>query len=293
MSLETSDLGKILPLLLSDQETDRIQGLLDLLRIKDHSPLELVFRLATEDPSSGVRYYARRAFEALKTPLSGAAENRLPSATDRNRAELEKGLGSLDPKQRLASLQTALANPSPLLVPVIALALQRESVPENRAGLVMAIGRMGASEEVDLLAKFLDDRDPRVRSNAVMALSCIGTEEAVVHIIPLVQDTDHRVKAAATQALANVEGSSIPDLLRHMALEGEIWKRDAALHALGSIEAPFATWIIGEMVRGDPLQRLREKARTLLFGKAAAGIGLAKQILDRLPPVAAIDALKR
>ncbi len=154
----------------------------------------------------------------------------------------------------------------------------------RRLALVAAIGRLGGPAETGLLAPFLGDRDHRVRANAVEALAAIGSEEAIVLLIPALQDPDHRVQANAVRALAGVEGTSIPRLLRALALDGEVWNRDAALHALDSLDAPFALRLLAEVARGDAVPRLRAKARASLKRRSAAGQTAARHLLDELPP---------
>lgn len=284
-------LARIRQRLESPEEGERIEALLELVRVQGPAPLDLLFRLATEDPSPGVRYYARRAFGTLKA-TTGAGREGLPAepggspgpGEKARLASLSRDLSALDPHRRQAAIRRAVADPSPAVVPLLAAALPRESSVEVRAALVAAIGRLGGPAETGLLAPFLGDRDHRVRANAVEALAAIGSEEAVVQLIPAVQDPDHRVQANAVRALAGVEGTSIPRLLRALALDGEVWNRDAALHALDSLDAPFALQLLAEMARGDGVPRLRAKARACLERRAAAGQAAARHLLDDLPP---------
>ncbi|NLI78649.1 MAG: HEAT repeat domain-containing protein [Candidatus Riflebacteria bacterium] len=288
-------LSRILHRLESPDEGERIEALLELVRVQGPAPLDRLFRLATEDPSPGVRYYARRAFGSLKAAAGAGREGPAPAPPDApgaapapgeeaRLASLAQDLGALDPRRRLAAVRRAVADPAPTFVPLLAAALPRESSVEVRAALVAAIGRLGGPAETALLAPFLGDRDHRVRANAVDALAAIGSEEAIVQLIPAVQDPDHRVQTNAARALAGVEGTSIPRLLRALALDGEVWNRDAALHALDSLDAPFALRLLAEMARGDAVQRLRAKARACLERRATAGQALARHLLEGLPP---------
>lgn len=288
-------LARILQRLESPEEGERIDALLELVRVQGHVPLDRLFRLATEDPSPGVRYYARRAFATLKAAADAGQEASptdqpgIPGAAsapgeEARLASLSHDLAALDPRRRLAAVRRAVADPAEAVVPLLAAALPRESAVEVRAALVSAIGRLGGPAETGLLAPFLGDRDHRVRANAVEALAAIGSEEAVVQLIPAVQDPDHRVQANAVRALAGVEGTSIPRLLRSLAIDGEVWNRDAALHALDSLDAPFALRLLAEMAGGDAVPRLRAKARACLERRAAAGQAAARHLLEGLPP---------
>ncbi len=297
-------LADILPRLESPDEGERIQGLIDLVQVAGAPPLDLLFRLASEDPSPGVRYHARRAFAAFRAPgpLPGTAG--IPAAHRPPRGsgcpplgdDGEGGVGqpadeawhqelaALDPGRRLKAARRAIGEAAPNRLPWLVQALLRESAPDVRAALVAAIGHLGGPAQVEVLAPFLADRDHRVRANAVEALAAIGSDEAIVHLIPLVHDPDHRVQTNAIRALAGVEGTSIPRLLRHLAQEGELWNRDAALHALDVLGVPFALHLLAEMAANDPVERLRDKARAALERHAAAAPrpGLARHLLDAL-----------
>lgn len=300
-------LADILNQLESPDEAERMQGLLDLVQAGGPPPLDLLFRLASEDPSPGVRYHARRAFAAFRAPTPPPATSEGPAAPDDPRGpshparhELrqpvtsaadeawQRDLAALDPARRLAAARQAVEAGARAALPWLIQALVRESAPEVRAALVAAIGHLGGPEQVEVLAPYLADRDHRVRANAVEALAAIGSDEAIVRLIPLIHDPDHRVQANALRALAGIEGTSIPRLLRHLAQDGELWNRDAALHALDVLGAPFALHLLASMATNDPVARLRQKARAALERHATAASsharGLARHLLERLPP---------
>ncbi|RCK79918.1 MAG: hypothetical protein OZSIB_3787 [Candidatus Ozemobacter sibiricus] len=307
-------LADILSRLESPDEAERMQGLLDLVQAGGPPPLDLLFRLASEDPSPGVRYHARRAFAAFRAPTPPpAATSERPAPAERPAAPddprgpsdqappepsrpvspaadeaWQRDLAALDPARRLAAARQAVEAGARAPLPWLIQALSRESAPEVRAALVAAIGHLGGPEQVEVLAPYLADRDHRVRANAVEALAAIGSDEAIVRLIPLIHDPDHRVQANALRALAGIEGTSIPRLLRHLAQDGELWNRDAALHALDVLGAPFALHLLAAMAANDPVARLRQKARAALERHAAAASshagGLARHLLERLPP---------
>ncbi|MFZ2958145.1 MAG: HEAT repeat domain-containing protein [Candidatus Ozemobacteraceae bacterium] len=304
------DITPILNFLHSAYEADRRQGILDLVRSGDPMAMAILTKLAAEDPSVEIRYYARRAAGSLKPPpvtetlpteqtppdehvpsteqksptgqndQTSPQPNTLPAAD----ASLCDLFASTDPKVRFEGLKRALTKPSPETLLLVRQGYEQEPVAVLKASFVIALGRLGSEDEIDLLGHALEDTDSRIRANAVEALASIGSEKAFLHLIPLLQDEDNRVRANVIKALQTYGGAALLDLLRNMALEGEIWMRDSALFALSRFQSPHTMTIIAKIAADDPLERLRTKAFSMLETFARSGNAAAREFIATLRP---------
>lgn len=277
-----TDLAPILKLLHSADENDRRQGILELIRCGDQMTVPILTKLAAEDTSVEVRYYARRALGSIRGRIGTVEQGSTPGIPDISVRDL---LGSDSPHIRFEGLKKALANPDPENARMVRRALERETVTALRASFVVGLGRLGGPDEVDLLTGYLRDPDSRVRANAVEALATIGSEEAYLPLVPLLQDEDNRVRANAIKALQAYGGAPLLSLLRRMASESEVWMRDSAMYALVHFKSPHAIAVIARMAtEAEPLDRLREKALDILKGFAEAGNTLAREWLEKISP---------
>ncbi len=273
--MTTGSISTILTQLQSPDENERRQAIVDLVQSGDPQVCQVLTRLASQDPSVEIRYYARRALDSLKKTREGAG----PVTSERPLAE---AFASAEPAQRFDGLKRALRAPSPEGLALVRQGLARETLPQLKASFLVALGRLGAAEDIPVIAASLEDGDPRIRANAVEALATIGGEEAIQRIIPLMQDEDNRVKANVIAALKDFGGGPLLELLRRMAADGEVWMRDSALYALSCFDSPHALALVGRMAAQDPLERLRDKALAHLTAAVERGSSAAAEILARV-----------
>ncbi len=271
------NLAAILPLLQSADENDRRQGIIDLIQSGDQLTIPILNKLANEDPSVEIRYYARRALDSLRSQVEKSPESGVEQVAD-----LPTLFSSDDPKLRFEGLKGALKAGTRDAHILVREGLKRETVPQLQASFVIALGRFGDHGDIDLLAEHLQHADSRVRANAVEALATIGTEECYKYLIPVMQDEDNRVKANVIKALQAYGGAPLFELLKKMAIEGEVWMRDSALFALSRFKTPHALAVIGRIAQSDPLERIREKAREIVKGLAEAGNEAAREVLSQI-----------
>jgi hypothetical protein len=117
----------------------------------------------------------------------------------------------------------------------------KNSSPEDRAGVLRAIGNFGldGATAVTLLANALSDGSPDVRGAAAGALAQVGSPAAtaVPGLAKLLADSAPRVRSVAAVALKNMGRASAPALPQLVAaLDDPVdYVRAAAADALGAI----------------------------------------------------------
>ena len=96
------------------------------------------------------------------------------------------------------------SRPLPQAVPVVRDRLAAEEDPRTLAALVEALGRIGGSRDLTLLARFARHPDETVALAAVDALEAIGLPSSVEALAPLVADTRPRLSERAAVALTEL-----------------------------------------------------------------------------------------
>ncbi|HNV71540.1 MAG TPA: HEAT repeat domain-containing protein, partial [Candidatus Ozemobacteraceae bacterium] len=252
----------VLRLLHSADETDRKQGIIELIRSHDALSRELLEHIAAEDPSVEIRYFARRALASLDT-AAGEVSEAPPPVADHDLTLLER-LQSTDHRIRLRTLRECQRLPLSDTLPALCRSLVREGDPRWQARFLTALGRLRTPDAVECILPYLQNRNTRVRANAVEALGSICTRDALKPLVPLLSDDDNRVKANVIQALHRLGSRDLLELLRQLAQDSQIWMRDSAIFALSRFDQPEAREILETISRTDPSDRLRQKALALL-----------------------------
>jgi HEAT repeat protein len=276
----TPDIPFLLKQLKSFDEEERKSAVLGLLRTREPMAIPVLSKLATDDPSLEVRYFARKACYTLKelgcvSPADPPSENLIPA----DQTPLPVLLHASDPRIRFNALKRVLAHPTPEGTQLIRECARRETHPELLASFLTALGRLGTGGDIELLGSFLKHPDPRVRANAVESLAGIGGNSAITKLIPCLQDMDNRVLANTIKALQVFGTPELLKLLRTMAKSKHVPLRDSAIFALEKFRNPLSVMILSEITRGDPEPHLRAKAHQALLRLAERGSIQAQKIL--------------
>ncbi|WP_270451436.1 HEAT repeat domain-containing protein [Kocuria marina] len=96
------------------------------------------------------------------------------------------------------------SRPLPQAAPVVRERIAAEEDPRTLAALVEALGKIGGSSDLTLLARFARHPDETVALAAVDALEAIGLPSSVEALAPLVADTRPRPSERATVALTEL-----------------------------------------------------------------------------------------
>ncbi len=151
-------------------------------------------------------------------------------------------------------------------VPAIGRFLERAEGFEEKVDAIEALGRLGAEDQADLLARFLLDRGPgicesalralgrmrsrrhgdrvafflespekTVRKEAVEALGLMRRGEKAGAVEALLRDPDEPVRWAAAHALLRIQGAGGRTSMEALLPSGDPWAREAGLRRLGSL----------------------------------------------------------
>lgn len=269
---------KINALLASENPESRKQGILLAARLNNDSFIDKLTEIAGADPNQDIRVLARKALEHLKKAIelqTGAIEEKYANL------HFEQLLQSEDPYARFAGLKRALQQSGDIARLCILSALEKETVAQLKASMIMAAGRFSKAEDVELISEFLRDPDSRVRANAIEALASIGGEAANHYIISMMGDDDNRVKTNVVKALKGLGGPGLLELLRRMATDERVWMRASAVFAFSRIKSPQSLVILAQIASSDSEEQIRQKALAIINAEKEDGNPAAAVILDK------------
>ena len=276
-------------------EADAVRlGLVALARLKAYEPLAAAVLDGSGAPIS--RWWPI-AFALGRTgdPRAAAALRQLVKGeSGYTQAFAARGLGAIKDKDSLEVLRPLVAAvgkaPAPAVQAVRALGeigdprglgtlidlLKVKDVHTGiRADAVVAIGKLKASESVEVLLDALTDRAPNVRAAAIGALAATDPDRFVVALSSLDVDRQWTVRAALATALGNLPKANAAPLLEPMAADQDQRVLPAVLEALAKMKSPAAATIAADKLKaGDPVVR------------AAAARAIAE-----LKPPGAVEAL--
>lgn len=196
-------------------------------QVRDPSAMEVVRRLAADDPSEGVRAEVMRLLaeskdEASVATLAALAADASRGAPLRTQAvQTLQAIGSAQAVAPLSQLVSDDATPPALLAASLeALGSLKASSAQGpvesrlthadatvRAQAAAALGAIVGKEAAPQLVERLADEAADVRTAALRALASVGATEAVPQILPLADDRDVRREALlALAALPDPRG---------------------------------------------------------------------------------------
>jgi HEAT repeat protein len=269
-------LEKIEKFLASEDAAERRQAVILAVKGNATSLTAKITQIAGSDPDQQLRALARKALERLRVPSMAADTDKYADV------HFEQLLQSEDPYARFAGLKKALTQNNEVARLCINAALEKESVPQLKASMIMAVGRFKLPDDVQTLSEYINDADSRVRANTVEALANIGGEQANRYIIAMMGDDDNRVKANVVKALKGLGGPNLLVLLRKMAEDERVWMRASAVYAFGKIKSPQSLVALAQIAAGDSQLEIREKALAVIKKEHKAGNPAAAVILAKL-----------
>ena len=272
----TSPADDILRALDSPDEENRRRALFLAAERRDERALPRLQRMAVEDPSLEVRYYARKAllyFQQVVGVRRGGGGDGV--------GELEGDLSSSDPRIRNEAVQALARLGGDAACRRAVDMVEGEADPFVRATLAVSLGILGGPGEISALDALLQDSDPRVRANAIEGLMHIGGGEVPARVVPYLKDADNRVKVNAYTALGKFKKLDLLKALGEMLTSDKAWRRDAAAYALVKMEIPESVPLL-EYALGDDYIGIRLKARNGLVLLARRDVTQAIQVLERL-----------
>ncbi|MBI4859557.1 MAG: HEAT repeat domain-containing protein [Candidatus Riflebacteria bacterium] len=230
----------------SDIEEVRKVAVIWLAQVGDASVLPHLRRL-TQDPSTAIRHFARRAIDTIERRTgvrpAGAAEAPFPFDQER----WQERLTAQDPAERLAAAQAFEKIPDPSVRRLAAQLLPAESDPQVKGALLKVLGRCRDEADLPLIFRHLVETDATVRSEAVLALEGFYNQSIVDHLLPLVRDPDNRTRANVLLILGRYDEQLVVAPLTEMATSQEVWMKDSALFVARSLATPRCVELMGRM----------------------------------------------
>ncbi|MBI2943363.1 MAG: HEAT repeat domain-containing protein, partial [Candidatus Wallbacteria bacterium] len=233
---EVIEQDRLLYMLESDVEKERVDALRILEEIGDERALEPVSRL-TSDRSEEVRQHAAWAFRALKDRHSPESAAPLTEAGEDEIERLRLRLCHREAKARHAALRDIRPSHRDLCEFLLD-RIPLETDSHVKASMVLAAGMLAGPAHAHRLVACLKDEDARVRANAIEALEYAGDVTAVRVIGPYVTDLAPRIRANACKALRNFDRAKVQNVLSGMVRSKDGWQRAAAVGALEELSGP-------------------------------------------------------
>ena len=160
------------------------------------------------------------------------------------------------------------------------------------SGAIDALGAISSPDAAAALRELIDAPDVRV---AALALGQIQELDAPLtkRLTEIVQGADPSLSGAALALLARAGAASLP-VLREAALEGPAFTRSIAVAAIGEIEGPEATRILGEILETGDRAAASAAAEALAGngGPEARELLIASALGDRAQITGALTQLQ-
>jgi len=267
---------KITALLESPDEEVRLKTLTELSDKELDGIYMHIKRMASRDPSSEVRYQARKLLFKLKrkafSNLKGLSEGNIDIES------LKEELFNADIERRVRAIQLITMGKIVEALPHVKKLLITSDDEFIRATAVIAVAVLGGAQEELTVISCLKDEDHRVRANAIEALEVIGTPSAFAHIMKYITDEDHRVRANAIKALKRLGVVNIIKYIEEMISSNDIHLKDSAAHIILNLKDPSMLPLVERLMK-DSDKQIREKARQAY--EAINEAGILRQNLER------------
>jgi len=228
-----------------------------------------------KDPSTAVRYYAKKAFARLKNEL-GSSElalimpSLLEEGTDLSwetqptfvygtKAYWLYELSSIDFKIRVKAIIELSETPDESTGSRLFELLGEERHEHVVATLVKYLSFFNDERYLDAVLPYLSHPDDRVRANTVEGLEMADVQDAAIHIIPLLKDKDNRVRANAVKFLINSEAKDVSHTISDMIQSEFEWMRDSAIFVINTVKPPNSLELLSKLTN-DENEEIAKKA---------------------------------
>jgi len=211
-------------LLSSPFENDRIKVIYFIVKHKRTEFADVLKKIADEDESLNVRYYARKAcsfLDSITDQQSREAEidSELEKQSVRRKAIQEK-ISSLGDSEKVEERIIAVRGAVKYKIDGFLEFLMRRLILETDENVVATIIKsMGYAEDyrvTDILLKYLGNPDYRIAANAIEALGVLNDPKAFPHVVSLLNNKDNRITANIIEYLKKYDVESALKLLSEM-----------------------------------------------------------------------------
>ncbi len=151
-------------------------------------------------------YQDRVVAQAKAAPTAPAVpEEPAPMLTPKQAAELHAAVKSADGTVRWAAIQSLFTFGDPGIMPVLEHAMQSESDPQTRIGIVLLLKTSSDPVALRILRLGVRDTDPVVRVASLRVIGEVADLSAASIAADAVNDSDDSVKIEAISALSRLQ----------------------------------------------------------------------------------------
>lgn len=240
----------------SEDEKVRLNAVIELGDIDDETAINVLARLKV-DPSSAVRFYAKKSILKLTTKFQ-KTEAEMP-ANDLSEEIKEKilkikNIEKIKDRSKIDKLFTDMAS---------------ETSPLIKSIIVSVLGKLCDEKHVERILELTNDGDTRIVANAVEALENIGSEKTIEPLTRLLFHEDSRVKANVCKALWKFSvqkkdiGLMVMSRMRELIASEKPWIRSSAIYVLSEIKTEEAVELI-KNCKNDPEKIIKDQAADTL-----------------------------
>jgi len=251
-------------------------------------------RALVQDPSTGVRHFARRAIDAIEARLridSGVENHQDTGSFEPGQVEdaggfepgqVEEYLLSPDRGERLAAARVLEHSSGEEAHRLASERLAVESDPEIQTVFLGILGTFRDNKDLGLILSLLEHENALVRGEAVNALEGFYHPSIPGHLTALVDDPDNRTRANVLLILGRYDEGKAMGPLIEMSRRPEVWMKDSAIHVAKNLSTPRCVELLGEMYRRNRSDSyLEPKISAALKELADRGDRTAQEILEQ------------
>ena len=265
-------------LLRSQDENERKQAIVILSKNPTKENLAICKHFAESDPHADVRLIAQKAlkmFQAQSNQPTGVVE---PMQIDPQKL---KQFLSGNEKEKLAVIQLVVNKHMKQAVPALVDRLKEETDPVVLSPLILALGKLGDSPDVQHIVPFFDNPDPSVRAATVESAVSLGTAQE--HILRLILDPENRVRQKVAIALKSMGPDHALPVIRNMVGSDSAAMKSSAAFVLRFFPDEKNVEILETLLDSPDLNVRNNALKTLeIFRKK--GIEKAKNLSTTLDP---------
>ncbi len=289
----------------------RAQAAYALSRTPHPSSVPLLVDHLAHDESALVRNACALTLTHIGDPRAAPAlERALTDESDRVRREAVLGLERSGGPEVPARIRPLLADPARRVRIAAAMVLGarrdreatpllldrlRRADPWERPALLVALGRIGAPESVEALARAAEDPMHSVRVCAIHALGEMRSPRALEVAAAKLSDRSWAVRGAAALAIGKAGRRSDAPVVVPLLRDPHPWPRRGAIYALGELRAEAARaelrralddedpevrlaaiWALGRLADLEARPRLEEELRHLEAAPSVPGSTVAR-----------------
>jgi len=186
--------------------------------------------------------------------------------------------GTRDEKKRIIKIIVASKNVSN--APLLTEFLSREEDEITRASLLMALGKVGNLESIEVLKQYLDDPVDRVRANVVEAIGMLNPDDIYDILHKHLADTNNRVRANAVVALKDCRQVNHYGILKEMIQSDQSLMKLSAVYAIMDLEREQLYVLLGMLLEKEEDQQVRQRAVESLSILSERGSKMAQNFIN-------------